>query len=427
MSVPILSPASQTSTVILPATGTTGDVTSANLPFGLYATDGKLENSDFVAGAVAQVSYTYRKLGGDVLDIELKAQQVYAAYEEAVFEYSYIVNLHQSKNMLSNVLGNTTGTFDHHGELVVGSTLSSSLGHDNNVALKYTRFEFGYARHVAAGHGAEVGIGGNKTVYSSSIDITEGRQDYDLQSIVATKAATDSYLADPNNRKIIIKRVYYKSPRAIWRFYGYFGGIGTVGNLGTYGQYADDSTWQIVPVWQNKAQAAAYEDAIYTRTSHFSYEIRNNKIRLYPSPSAEPSQIWFEYSITQDAWEEDSDRKFGASGINNMNTIPLANIKFKNINSIGKQWIRRFALALTKEMLGHVRGKFSVIPIPGESVTLNHSELLSQAKEEQEKLREELRTILEDMTYDKLLEKDAAISEHSAKIFEDAPMGIYIR
>jgi len=63
--------------------------------------------------------------------------------------------------------------------------------------------------------------------------------------------------------------------------------------------------------------------------------------------------------------------------------MPFANIPFENINSIGKQWIRRFALAVTKEMLGQIRGKFATIPIPGDSVTLNASDLLSQAKEEQ--------------------------------------------
>jgi hypothetical protein len=55
----------------------------------------------FLSGAADQVAYTYKKLGGDVLDIELAEGNVYAAYEEAVLEYSYLVNLHQTKNSLS--------------------------------------------------------------------------------------------------------------------------------------------------------------------------------------------------------------------------------------------------------------------------------------------------------------------------------------
>ena len=70
---------------ILPPTGTAGDV-AATLPLGIY------ESSDpFLSGAADQVAYTYKKLGGDVLDIELKASNVYANYEEAVLEYSYFL------------------------------------------------------------------------------------------------------------------------------------------------------------------------------------------------------------------------------------------------------------------------------------------------------------------------------------------------
>ena len=109
-----------------------------------------------------------------------------------------------------------------------------------------------------------------------------------------------------------------------------------------------------------------------------------------------------------------------------MNTLPFENVPFQNINSIGKQWIRRFALALTKEMLGQVRGKFNTIPIPGESVTLNHSELLSQGKEEQEKLREELKTVLDEMVYHKLAEQEAAVSDNVNKVNATIPGGIYV-
>ena len=221
----------------------------------------------------------------------------------------------------------------------------------------------------------------------------------------------------------MIRRVYYISPRAIWRFYGYYGGLGATGNLSTYGQFADDSTFQLVPVWQNKAQAAEYEDAIRTRTSNYSYEIRNNKIRIFPIPPSllNNKKMWFEFTVDGDAWEDDADRPSGVDGVNNMNTLPFANIPFGNINSIGKQWIRRFALALSKEMLGQIRGKFSTLPIPGESVTLNHSELLSQGKEEQDKLREELKTILDEMTYPKLIESDAQMTDNSMKVFTSAP------
>ena len=228
------------------------------------------------------------------------------------------------------------------------------------------------------------------------------------------------------NRKFRIRRVFYKTPASVWRFYGYYGGLNVVGNLNYYGQFADDTTFELIPAWHNKLQAQAFEDHLYTRLSHYSYEIDNNKLRIFPIPMAEiPTKMWVTFTMHRDGWEEDSDRKVGIGGINNVNTLPFPNIPYKYINSIGKQWIRRYSLALTKEVLGQVRGKFSAIPIPGETVTLNASDLLSQAKEEQSSLKEELKTVLDEMTYKALAEQDAAMVTATKTVQKEVPLLIY--
>jgi hypothetical protein len=439
MSFPQLTPSSNTSAVVLPPTGSTGDVTAA-LPFGVYKDD------DFKQGAAAQVAYTYKKLGGDVLDIEIKADNVYAAYEEACLEYSYQINIHQAKNVLSDLLGMATGTFDHLGEHST-SELDATSG--SLVNMKYPRYKFTYAQRVGDGIAEEAGFGGNLIEYSASFNLIRGQQDYDLQTIISgnsidinaetTKAVpygTGSIEKSPQtltsnqqdrmNRKFKIRRVYYKTPASVWRFYGYYGGLNVVGNLNYYGQFADDTTFEIIPSWHNKLQAMAYEDHLYTRLSHYSYEIDNNRLRIFPIPSAEiPKTMWVTFTMHRDAWEEDSDRKTGVSGINNMNTLPFPNVPYKNINSIGKQWIRRYALALTKEILGQVRGKFATLPIPGESVTLNASDLLSQAREEQTSLKEELKTVLDQMTYKALAEQDAAMVASVDAVYQEIPLAIF--
>jgi hypothetical protein len=171
----------------------------------------------------------------------------------------------------------------------------------------------------------------------------------------------------------------------------------------------------------------AYEDALNTRVSHWSYEIKDNKVRIHPTPgTTSPEKFWFNFTIESVPWEATGSAGQSVLGINNMNTLPFQNIAYGSINSIGKQWIRRFALALAKEMLGQVRGKFSTVPIPGESVTLNHSELLSQAKAEQDALREELRTTFDELTYSKLAETDGTISDVVEKVMADIPAGIYV-
>ena len=419
MSLPNLNPKSTTNASTLPATGTIGNVDAA-LPYGVYS-----GNAEFLSGASAQVNYVYKKLGGDVLDLEIKEDTVYAAYEEAVLEYSYLVNIHQSKNILSDVLGNTTGAFDHKGNIMSGQ-LSSSLS-GSHVSLKYPSFDFSYARRVADGISEDAGVGGNQTTYSASIDVKTGKQDYDLQTIVSAMPAFSGSLTGTNKNKILVKKVFYKTPKTMWRFYGYYGGLGVVGNMSTYGQYADDSTYEVIPPWQNKLQAMAYEDSLYTRTSHYSYELRNNKIRLFPIPEANIyNKIWFEFTIPSDSWQEDSDRSIGVAGINNINTIPFGNLPYDNINAIGKQWIRRFALSLCKETLGLIRSKFATLPIPGDSVTLNGEQLATQAREEQTTLRDELKTVLDELTYAKLMEGDADLVDNANRIHTKVPLNIFM-
>jgi len=412
---PTLTPESTLSKVILPATGAHSDVIST-LPYGIYSTDA------FISGAVDQVAYTYKKLGGDVLDVELTVGNVYTSYEEAVLEYSYIINLHQAKNSLGDLLGNATASFDQDGEVTSGPT---------GAALKLPRFTFAASQKISDGIAVEAGTNGALSVYSASFNLSQSVQEYDLQNaVVETINRGDLILDDGDsidNKKVTITRIYYVTPRAQWRFFSYYGGMNVVGNMSQYGQYTDDSTFEVVPTWQNKMQAMAYEDSIYTRISHYSYEIYNNKVKLYPVPNGVyPEQMWFRFRVEKSPLEQDSLKKTGVEGVNNMNTLPYANIPYENINSIGKQWIRRYSLAISKEMLGQIRGKLGNIPIPGNTVTLNASDLLSQAKEEKSALKEELNKILDELTYVKLAERDAALAENAEKLQQKVPLPIFM-
>ena len=377
----------------------------------------------FLSGSADQVAYTYRKLGGDVLDIELTKEQVFAAYEEACLEYSYLINIHQSKNVLSNVLGGTTGSFNQDGMITEEPINGVSVDKTVHVSLKYPRFDFAYARRVTDGISEEANVGGSSTIYSASFDTVADQQDYDLQNIISNDPNFTSVVG---TNKILIKKVYYQTPKTMWSYYGYYGGVHAMGNLSSYGQFSDDSTFEVVPAWQNKLQAKAFEDSLYVRTSHSSYELKNNKLRIFPNPGdTTPAKMWVEFLVPSDTWDETDGINDGISGVNNMNTIPLQNIPYKNINSIGKQWIRRFALALSKEMLGLVRSKFSSIPIPGNDLSMNGDALISAGKEEQNALRDELKETLDELTYGKMLEGDAETVENSNKVMQKVPTLIY--
>ena len=409
-----LQPASQTSALVLPSTGTHADVAGV-LAYGIYS-----DSTSFISGAVDQVAYIYNKLGGNVLDLELQPKNVYNAYEESCLEYSYLVNTHQAKNVLSDMLGNTTGTFDQDGEL--------SGTYQTKANLKFPRFQLGYATHIGRGVGVHVSIGATQTIYSASFSASRDVQDYDLQAIIYSSSLESDkpYYNKIGSSSITIQEVYYKTPRAAWRFFG-GSSVGTVGNLSTYGMYADDSNFQIVPSWQNVLQAYAYEEDMRVRASHYSFEINNNKLRIYPTPDGtNPDKFWVRFRAAEGAFDEEEDRKYGADGVNNMNALPFPNIPYENINSIGKQWIRRFALSLAKEVLGQVRSKLGSIPIPGNDITLNGPALISEAKEEQSTLREELKTVLDEMVYGKLAEGDAAMQDSINGVFKNIPHGIYV-
>jgi hypothetical protein len=437
MAVPVLTPKSQTSAIILPPTGTFSNVTG-NLPIGVY-----VNSVDFISGAVDQVAYTHKMIGGDVLDIEITEGQVYAAYEDAVLTYSYFVNLHQAKSSVGMLLGSPTGTFNSDGEIKSGSALFNLVSSSGALNLAYPMYDITAVRDVADAFSHEAGIGGKIDIYMSSFDTVTDQQDYDLQEIVSSSATNPSSSlfnkVTPGSR-ITVRKVFYKSPRAMWRFYGYYGGLNAVGNLSTYGQYADDSTFEVIPAWHNKLQAMAYEDNIHTRISHYSYEIKNNKLRLYPIPdNTDVHTFWFEFSVgagnganlgigtlSGSSYTEVSNKDPRINGVNNINTLPFSNIPFENINAIGKHWIRRYALAVAKGMLAEVRSKFQSIPIPGESVTLNGADLRSQSKEEKDALKEELVKILEETDYNTLAEKRTAMSDNTNKLLSAVPNVIFV-
>ena len=421
-----LQPLSETSAIILSSTGSASDVATA-VPFGVYSSSEK-----FLTGAALQVNFVYKRLGGDVVDIELTNANVYAAYEEAVLEYSYIINMHQGKNILSDALGKLTGTFDHKGDAISGPSGAN---------LQYPKVTLSYANKIGDGVSTMAGVGGTTRIYSASFTTIKNEQDYNLQTIISSSSASGvndngdgvDYVGKVGDSRIIIDKVYYRSPIAMWRFYGYYGGgMGVVGNYSTYGQYSDDSTFEIIPTWQNKLQAIMYEDSLYTRTSHYSFEIIDNMLRLYPTPRGEDgfasymNRIWFRFRIADNSWGEDGDTNTGVKGVNNINTLPFDNIPYININSMGKQWIRNYALALCKEMLGQIRGKFQTVPIPGESVTLNYSSLLSEAQKEKDDLRQKLTDMLKEIEYTELAKKDQEKVTAAEETLRRSPLPIFV-
>ena len=172
--------------------------------------------------------------------------------------------------------------------------------------------------------------------YSASFTPKSKQQDYDLQTIIndASTSGVDEkgnavpFAGKVDGKRVMVTKVYFRTPRSMWRFFGYYGGLGVVGNMTTYGQFADDSTFELIPTWQNKMQAIMYEDNIFTRTSHYSYELIDNKLRLYPEPGhwdfSDLDSMWVRFYVQDlEVFTSNSGYNDGVEGVNNMNTLPF--------------------------------------------------------------------------------------------------------
>ena len=113
-------------------------------------------------------------------------------------------------------------------------------------------------------------------------------------------------------------------------------------------------------------------------------------------------------------------------GLDKIDGVNYVNPNYNYINSVGKMWIYQYTLALCREVLGYVRGKYSTVPIPGSEVTLNQNDLLTDARSQKEAFLAQLRETLNEVGRQKQLEKLAANSENLLKVLNDVPMGLYI-
>lgn len=407
---PNLNPNTLISEIILPPTGSAAFV-MPSLAYGIYS------SSAFISGAVDMVAYVYQRLGGNVLDLEIEPSNVYNAYESAILKYSEIMNNHHGKNILFSLLGFNTGTFDSDGNLTSGQSVS----------LMYAPpFSFGLSRQIGYAYGNEAGVGGNLPLYSASFDIEENVQDYDLQYILQNDPIYSGIIG---NNKIVIREVFYKNPRLQWRYFGgYFGNYGYGGGGGVGGGYSGNTNMYLIPTWEDKLRAAQFEDALSVRISHYTYELKNNKIRIFPIPRHYFQQkMWIKFWIPNGSIDSllSGSMTNGVTGINGPATLPLTNIPFESINSPGKSFIRDYALALCKQTLGRVRSKYDRVPFLNTDVTLDGKDLLAEAKDELKDLVDKLTVYLDKLTNSELAKQNESLLELDMKLKSRIPSRIW--
>jgi hypothetical protein len=369
--------------------------TTGSTPFGTFDTDARFQ-SDIDAFA----DWCAKRLGYPIVDVELQDVNFYACFEEAIYEYSYNVNqFNIQQNMLS----------------IMGTPVDNNLTHQN------ISTNMGGLIQLATEYGSETFTNGNVTFYSSSIDIKTDVQKYNLDKLIR-----DVYKPTGS---IEIKKVHHYAPPASIRFYDpYLGNQAMLDTFG-FGAYSTGVSFMLMPMYADLLRIQAIEFNDLMRKSSYSFELINNEMRIFPRPVRD-FKLWIEYIVKEERANPLKIKPISGSGVtgfvSDMSNAPYDFMVYSKINSVGKSWIYTYGLALAKEMLGYVRGKYGSIPIPNGETTLNAADLLSAASTEKQFLIEQLRTMLDTMTRSKLLEAKRAETEHLNVALNGTPLKIYI-
>ena len=367
--------------------------TSNPVAFGFYIND-----TDFQVDAVKVSKFCASRLGYPLVDVELQSGSFFTAFEEAVTTYGNELYAYKIRD---NQL-----TFEG---LSTGSNLNNSI----------VTPSFEPIVRLTEQYGAEAGTGGNVSYYTGSFPLTASQQDYDLAEWAIDQGITSS---------IEIKRVFYEASPAITRYYDpYVGtGFGTQNMFDSFGfgSMSPAINFLMMPLNFDLQAIQAIEINDQVRRSNYSFELKNNKLRIFPIPASASGNFWFEYINREERINSSIDNK--PSKVSNVSNTPYINPTYASINSVGRQWIFEYTLALSKEMLGYVRGKYSTIPIPDSQVTLNQSDLLAAATAEKNSLIERLRGYFDETSRKSLLERRAQEVEFKQTELKQVPYTIYI-
>jgi hypothetical protein len=375
--------------------------TSSPTPFSAFDSD-----SDFQSDADSMFTFVRRKLGDDILSVELTKKQVWACFEESVFEYGKFVNEYMTKSQLSNMLGGATGS------------LSGSEG-------RYPRETLEFLMRKAEPYATHAAIGGSHNVVSGSIVMTGSKQDYDIYNELKDEDGNlivNNSVNSPKS-KMRIFEVYHFNPQAAYRFFDTTSAINYLNNEFSFESFTPETVFYVLPVFEDVLRAGQMDISNRVRRSNFSYQLIGTNLRLFPRPTAASAgkKLWMMVGFVNNGLNP-SYTDETTYGISNPSNLPYGNISYNTINSMGKQWIRQYTLACSKEILGLVRSKFSSVPIPNGDLQLNGADLVSSGKDEKEKLRTELREMFDSLTYDKLIETQATEATNVQTILKTVPI-----
>jgi hypothetical protein len=375
-------------------TGSADFTSGSSTPFGTYDSD-----SSFQTDAPKVASWCAKRLGYPIIDIELQGPNFFAVFEEAVSEYSSQVNQFNIRNNLGALEGQATGS-NYTGQSVLGSEL-------NNVAT------------IAETYGNFANVGGRTDIKKDYITVGTGSQEYDLQTLFAD--------VSESGERIDVTKVFYETSPAIQRFFDPYSvsGQGTLNLIDEFGfgSFSPAAQFILMPIYEDMLRIQQIEFNDQIRKSAHTFNIVNNKLQIFPKPTTE-YKLWFEYQVVKDRRENAT--IITPNVVSDYSNVGYNFAEYNKINDVGKQWIRKYTLALAKEMLGAIREKYSTVPIPGSEVSLDGAALRAEAQTEKDALIEQLRENLNEVSKKQRMENEASMVEQQQQVMNRVPLNIYI-
>jgi len=382
--------------LIWPGSGSAITSGSQLTTYGYYDTD-----PQFQTDAPKIAKWCANRLGYPIQNVELIDENFYACFEDAINEYSAQVNQFNIRNNLS-ILQGTDNSENFQGKNVQGTFLSNLI-------------------EISDSYGTLAGVGGDTDIKQGKIELEAGKQTYDLEDT--------SVFGDESGSKIDVTRVYYEATPAINRFFDPYSisGQGTLNLIDEFGfgSFSPAAQFILMPLYEDLLRIQAIEFNDEFRKSAHSFNIVNNKLKIFPLPT-ESENLYFEYMVRGDFKQGATFVSEDTGSVSDYSDINYQTIPYSNINEVGKQWIRKYTLANAKETLGAIREKYSTIPIPDAEVSLDGAQLRAEAQQEKDILMQQLRENLEDLSRRSQYEQKAAEADQSQEMLRKVPNMIYV-
>jgi hypothetical protein len=382
-------------------------ISGSSTPFGIYDSD-----IEFRTDAPKTATWVAKRLGWPIVNIELDNDQIFTCFEESVSEYSAQINQFNLRNNLDILRGQPKGkTTNFSQTLVDGSFLPTAV-------------------RMAQQYGTLAGVGGATSIKKAYVSLTSSVQIYDIMTSATDAETGRSFGAIFSGSSTIdVTRVYHEAVPAITRFFdpysvGAQGTLNLMSELG-FGNYSPAAQFLMMPLYEDVLRMQHIEFNDHIRKSAHTFNIVDNKLEIFPVPTLDsPERIYFEY-MSRDEFEHDS-QTIQADSLSDYSDIPYDFIQYSNINDVGKQWIRKYTLALSKELLGAIREKYSSIPIPDAEISLDGAALRAEAQVEKDMLITQLRENLDEMSRKNVMENKAHESTHHQEMLRKVPLRLYV-